>query len=98
MQALYVHLRKRVPTSWVKLLRNTPLLQFARRFQPHSESIYTLEGPLSGYQMSVPTNWVYSMIWGDYEQDSCQVISSYVRSGMTAIDIGGHVGYHTLLL
>jgi FkbM family methyltransferase len=98
MRGFYVHLRKRIPAKWVTLLRTTPLLQLAHRLQPHSQAVYRLEGPLSGYRMSMPTTWVYPMTWGEYEPDSCQVISSYVRPGMTVVDIGGHIGYHTLLL
>ena len=35
---------------------------------------------------------------GEYGPDSCAIILTYVKPGMRALDIGAHIGYHTLLL
>ncbi|MHB8624630.1 MAG: FkbM family methyltransferase [Aggregatilineales bacterium] len=38
------------------------------------------------------------MVWGEYEPESCAAILRHVRPGMCVLDIGAHIGYHTLLL
>lgn len=96
---IYVHVRRRVPTGIVQRLRGNPtLLAMAKRFQPRPEQLLTLAAPLAGYRMRVPQAWSYPMAWGTYEPDMCQLIQSYLSPGMRVLDIGAHIGYHTLLM
>lgn len=97
----YVRARRRVPDVLVNTLKRSDLLlRIARRLQPPKEypQVYRLEGPLKGHLMRIPEPDIYPMAWGSYEPDVCRVMEDIVECGWTVLDIGAHIGYHTLLL
>ena len=98
---LYVRTRQKVPESLItRLKQNEILLSLVCRFQPPKNGleIYRLEGPLEGHHMRIPVTNVYPMVWGCYETDVCPSIKEVVEPGWTVLDVGAHIGYHTLLL
>lgn len=60
--------------------------------------VLNCSGPLQGYRMRVDWNKHRSFAYGTWEPEIVAAIMNYVRSGMTAIDIGAHGGFFSLLL
>lgn len=57
---------------------------------------YPLVGPLAGCRMQA--KYIRSYHEGSYEPEVCRTIMRIVQPGWVCVDIGGHVGYFTLLL
>lgn len=60
--------------------------------------ILACRGPLGGFRMRVDWTTQRSFAYGTWEPAVTKVIQARVRPGMTALDIGAHVGFYTLLL
>jgi len=56
------------------------------------------EGDLKGFRMYTEWHRYRSLVYGSWEPKVSAVVRETVREGMTALDIGGHIGYYTLLL
>ncbi len=98
---IYLRSRKSIPERHLSTLKRSDLFMLlVRRMQPpqNNPEIYNLERPLKGHSMRIPLTNVYPMVWGRYEPDVCRAIADIVKPGWTALDIGAHIGYHTLLL
>ena len=55
-------------------------------------------GVLDGYRMKIDWKKNRSFAYGTYEPEVVRTISRVVSAGMTALDIGAHSGFFTLLL
>lgn len=97
----YVKARNRIPERLIESMktRNLPL-SMIRRFQPPQDAIllYRVEGPLRAHRMRIPTGYAYPMVWGTFEPDMCKAIEDFVKPGWTVLDLGAHIGYHTLMM
>jgi FkbM family methyltransferase len=72
--------------------------------------IYGLRRRLGARKITIRTNWgsmlevfftdvsAFPMYFGNYEEQETQKIVKNVTRGMTAFDIGAHMGYFTLLM
>lgn len=99
LSAVYVRLRQRLPAPLLLVLRRlSPLLRLARRLDPKKPTVLPLSGPLAGHRMRVGPPYHWAMAYGHYEPAVCRVIEQTVRPGWTAVDIGAHIGYVSLLL
>jgi FkbM family methyltransferase len=96
----------RVPISWRRAIIGRPdnpsaLATFTHnllnRRRPANSQVLDCHGPLEGYRMAVDWARFRSLIYGTWEPEVVKVIESVVTPGMTVLDIGGHVGYYTLL-
>ncbi len=57
-----------------------------------------LGGPLRGMYISTPALTRLSFSLGTYQRDVLRVMRRHVRAGMTAYDLGAHMGYFALVL
>jgi len=55
-------------------------------------------GPLRGYRMRIDWKRYRSFVYGTWEPDVVAAIEGSVKPGWTAVDVGAHIGYYTLLL
>src|SRR5436309_3468193 len=80
----------------VRLLRD-PALTFRRKLLPgHVEHFTTFWGqPMAG--MSNETVAATIMSSGFFEEGLTRIMLALVRSGMTVVDVGAHIGYFSLL-
>lgn len=60
--------------------------------------VLSCQGPLDGYRMRVDWKTQRSFAYGTWEPAVVEAIQAQVEPGMTALDIGAHVGFYTLLL
>ena len=99
LSKIYVRLRQQLPAPLLTVLhRLSPLLYLARRLDPKELTVLPLSDPLKGHRMRVGPPYHWAMVYGHYEPAVCRAIEQTVRSGWTAVDIGAHLGYLTLLL
>ena len=99
LSAIYVRLRQSLPAPLVIALRRlSPLLHVARRLDPKKPTVLPLIGPLAGHRMRVGPPYHWAMAYGHYEPAVCRVLEQTVRAGWTAVDVGAHIGYMSLLL
>ncbi|MEM4406502.1 MAG: FkbM family methyltransferase [Candidatus Methanomethylicaceae archaeon] len=97
----YVKLRIRMPDKLVSLLKEIPLVaRLAKSLQPRPGSVelYELSEPLNGFRMFIPSNYVYTMVWGEYDPEVCRFLEGYLKPGWTVVDAGSHIGYFSLLM
>ena len=52
---------------------------------------------ISGFNLYVPTRY-YKFFKSDYEQDNINFIKDTVKSGMTVIDVGAHIGLLSVIM
>lgn len=95
-----------VPVSWRRALIGRPdspsrmatiAHNFLNRFPPSQLEAFPCHGALEGYRMYTEWNRFRSFVYGTWEPEVTRVLTWAVRPGMTVIDIGAHIGYHTLL-
>lgn len=64
--------------------------------RPQSD-IAVCSGALQGYRMSVDWERFRSFVYGTWEPNVVQAVTSAVKPGMSIVDVGAHIGYYTLL-
>jgi len=62
------------------------------------DTVFDCKGDLEGYRMRTDWRRFRGLVYGNWEPEVSAVVRSVLLEGMTAIDIGGHIGYYTLLL
>ena len=100
------HLLGQVPISWRRAIICRPdspsriatiLHNFLNRFSPDCSQALACRGALAGYHMYVDWSQFRSFAYGTWEPEVSLAAASAVKQGMTVIDVGAHIGYHTLL-
>jgi FkbM family methyltransferase len=77
--------------SWIGKLLRLPL-----RYIPKNTVLPVIQGELRGYKwISGSSN--HGCWLGSYEYEKQRLISSMIKPGTVAFDIGAHVGFYTLL-
>ncbi|HEV2034894.1 MAG TPA: FkbM family methyltransferase [Candidatus Dormibacteraeota bacterium] len=69
--------------------------------QPATAGLHKLRvlgGPLRGMYISTPALTRLSFSLGIYQRDVLEVMRRHVKAGMTAYDVGAHMGYFALVL
>ncbi len=56
------------------------------------------KGDLSGFRMYTEWHRYRGLVYGNWEPEVSTIVRSAVHTGMSALDVGGHIGYYTLLL
>ena len=72
------------------------MLRFPLRLIPRNAILPVMQGKLRGYKW-VAGSSSHGCWLGSYEYEMQQLISSVVKPGTVACDIGAHVGFYTLL-
>ncbi|MBZ5701823.1 MAG: FkbM family methyltransferase [Acidobacteriia bacterium] len=60
--------------------------------------VLACQGPLKGLRMRVDWTTQRSFAYGTWEPAVTEVLQAQIQPGMTALDIGAHVGFYSLLL
>ena len=68
------------------------------RLPVEKDVVFDCKGDLEGYRMRTDWRRFRGLVYGNWEPEVSAVVRSVLQEGMTAIDIGGHIGYYTLLL
>lgn len=90
--------------SWLRsrILKSrfiSPARQFYKKQLPNdSTSLVSLQPPLSGYKMRINLLMGKAFMYGTFEPELCQAILNHVKVGWTCMDVGGNIGYITLLM
>ena len=74
-------------------------VQFTRFIMPNTDVWVITDGQkilLPNPRKSILSRMVY--LYGDWEGPVSQLLCREIRPGMTAIDIGAHIGYFTLIM
>jgi FkbM family methyltransferase len=90
-----------LPSRLRQAVGRVPLVRTAaRRFDPLRDPsfVWTLRGALDGAAFKVVDASEHQYITGPYEPAVVAAIGSSVRSGMTCVDAGAHIGYMTLVM
>jgi FkbM family methyltransferase len=96
-----------VPVTWRRAIIGRPgnpsraatfVHDLLNRRPPAPTTVFTCHGALQGYRMYIDWNRFRSFVYGTWEPDVVNAVVSMVKAGTTAIDIGAHIGYYTLLL
>ena len=95
-----------VPISWRRAIIGRPdnpsrIATFAHnllnRMPLAGSQVFACQGALAGYRMSIDWNRFRSFIYGTWEPEVIGAVTATIKSGMTVVDIGAHIGYYTLL-
>lgn len=93
---------QKAPVSWRRKIVTLPIAPFIRsllnKSYPDEFQIFKLAAPLEGHSMRLHWQTQKAFVFGTYECEVTKIIEQVVRSEWVAIDVGAHVGYHTLLL
>lgn len=97
---------KRGLAQLVSLLGRTPLGRSRLLMAAHEWSVGLLSRSTTvragGFTLRVhsPRDWVSRklLLFGAYDSGILEVITGLIKSGDTVVDVGAHIGYHTLHL
>jgi FkbM family methyltransferase len=96
-----------VPVTWRRAIIGRPgnpsraatfVHDLLNRRPPAASQVFACRGALQGYRMCIDWNRFRGFVYGTWEPDVVNTVVSTVKAGATAIDIGAHIGYYTLLL
>ncbi len=97
-----IGLWQKVPLSWRTGLTTSRVAPALRRLLNRTYSsepnIFDLAEPLDGQRMKLDWQTQKAFVFGTYECEVTRKIQELVQPGSTAVDIGAHIRYHTLLL
>ena len=82
------------PPGWERVVRRFASPQ---RFQGHADLCLVRDGFCFIAQPAVPLGWHVTM-FGTYEPELRAILSSLLKPGAVAVDVGANVGWHTLLM
>ena len=71
---------------------------YGRPDQPGLHRLRVLAGPLRGTYLTTPALTRLSFCLGTYQRGVVSLMKRHVARGMTAYDLGAHMGYFTLVL
>jgi len=62
------------------------------------EEEFECKGDLKGFRMCTEWKRYRGLVYGNWEPEVSTAVKRSVEKGTTALDVGGHIGYYTLLL
>lgn len=95
-----------VPVSWRRTIIGPPdkpsaaatlVHRLINRLPRPQSDIAACHGALQGYRMSADWERFRSFLYGTWEPNVVQAVTSAIKPGMSIIDVGAHVGYYSLL-
>ncbi len=93
MEQVWLWLRTRAP--WLRRMVHSPALRpmVAITLAHRQESARVVTGTSGGLTLTVPTRYAERYLAGQYEPLATDFMRQRLRPGMTAVDVGAHVGY-----
>ena len=104
---LISNILKQVPPAWRRKLIGrhdhpsriaTIAHRILNRMSDGNSRSFACTGTLAGYRMYADWSQFRSFIYDSWEPAIVRRVVSEIRTGMTAVDVGAHHGYYTLLL
>ena len=100
---LAITLWQRAPQSWRTWLADSPFVgrivrAMANRAGLKTLGVYRLAEPLRGVRMLLHWQTQKAYVFGTYEPEVATAIQESITPGCLAIDVGAHIGYHTLMM
>lgn len=95
-----------VPVSWRRAIIGRPdkpsgaatlVHRLINRLPRPESDVAACRGALQGYRMSADWEHFRSFVYGTWEPNVVQTVTSAVKPGMRIVDVGAHIGYYTLL-
>jgi FkbM family methyltransferase len=97
-----VHAWQKAPAAWRRALVSSPIAVVLRkllnRAYPAQPQAFDLAAPLEGHRMWLHWQTQKAFVFGTFERQVTREIERLVQPGWRALDVGAHIGYHTLLM
>jgi len=98
-----IGLWQRAPQSWRARLAAAPMLGplvrwAANRTGPRGLRVYPLAEPLRGNRMLLDWHTQKAYVFGTHEPEVTAAMYNCIAPGCVTVDVGAHIGYHTLLM
>jgi FkbM family methyltransferase len=97
-----VHAWQKAPAGWRRALVSSPFAAILRkllnRAYPSQPQVFELAAPLAGYKMWLHWQTQKAFVFGTFEPAVTREIERLVQPGWRVLDVGAHIGYHTLLM
>lgn len=81
------------PTWIANLVHN-----LLNRIPVSREEAFDCKGDLQGFRMYTEWHRFRGLVYGNWEPQVSAMVRTKVKKGMTVLDVGGHIGYYTLLM
>lgn len=97
-----VHAWQKAPAGWRRALVSSPVAAVLRKLLNHAypaqPRVFELAAPLAGHRMWLHWQTQKAFVFGTFEPEVTREIERLVQPGWCVLDVGAHIGYHTLLM
>ncbi len=91
---------RQTPYWFRQMLKTLGFKGMINRWDPRDDPdyVWALSGTLAGVSMQIKSPEDFAFVTGEHEPAVVEALSALVQPGWVCADVGGHIGYFTLLL